>query len=293
MSQTNIVLLNAFNPLGTAHNPRGVESLFDLWKDHAPPNEDKGGQDVVFVGRKDKSLLTYDSVENAISLARDESQSMQTRRAAASVLLFSFCPFKTAECLVKYRNLSPDFSGHIVFDDEVPAWLSPAHYQVYLQLRDAVSSLFPNAGVYEYGGMPTDFVRMHDPKRLYEIMVMQTIGSRGPLSAMTHLYVPSEPYIKDIKRWGQMCRENVAMWKASGKKTAVAVNPILQTGPNWSDGRPVPPEIMAETIESIADAGFPVAIWQAGNTPEQFDTVCKAIDASVGRAVAMVEGRKA
>lgn len=294
MAQNRIVLLNAFNPLGTNMNPRGVDYLFDLWKDHAPANEDKGGQEVVFVGRKDKARMDFECINHLMRMVQREDSDMRYRRSAATQLLRSFCPFKTVECLIKYRKLRPDFAGTIAFDDEVPAWLSTDHFMIYSDLRDAVNGSFPNASVFEYGAMPTDFVRGYDKSRAHELATMHALGRCGPCGKMNHLYVPDGDYIKDVKQWRKYCDDNTRRWKEAGVWDVIGiVNPVLQAGPNWSDGRPVPPEIMAETIQSIAEAGFPIAIWQAGNTPEQFDTVCKAIDQSVGRAVAMVEGRKA
>jgi len=301
MSQTNIVLLNAFNPLGTDMNPRGVESLFDMWKDHAPPNEERGGQEVVWLGRQDLSVFHPDTFARLESDALDEAERTNewqaTQRGSASNLINSFCPRKAVDILVNYRKLPTDFAGVIAFDHELPAWCSPLHGAVYLSLCQAIDAVYPNARVYEYGGLVTDFVRTYSG-RAHEVAVMDAVGICSPCRPMTHLYVPGPEYIANVKRWGQMCRDNVKRWKARidrihyHKTAAVAVNPILQTGTNWSDGRPVPPEVMAETIESIADAGFPIAIWQAGNTPEQFDTVCNAIGESVAKAVAMVEGRK-
>lgn len=288
-----IQIYNAINPLGTNVDVFGDPVLAEFARDHAPPNADKGGQRVVWLSREDCSVLDEVEVDCLMDNVRHYEDNPEEGRFSASRLLNSFCPIKSVDVLVNYRKLAPDFCGVIAFDHELPAWCSSLHGAVYAALKDAIGAVYPNARVYEFGSMPTDYVRSHDG-RAHEAAVMNKLGAWSPCCSMPHLYVPSPEYIADVNRWGEMCRDNVNRWNNCHNffsDTIIAINPILQTGPAWSDGKPVPVPAMTAIVEAAADAGMPLAIWQAGNTDKQFGRIVEAIAESVVPAVAAVEGR--
>jgi len=291
--EPKIRIVDGTNRQGTDLDIAGYPELTEFYGDRLPPFAQRvESLSIADCSTFDPELL--EQMKHCAFAAPSPGLVRCSMRGAASNLLNSFCPRQAVKILAEDRGVSRDYNGIIYTDHELPAWSSCFHFSAYADLVAGLKVAFPNAQIYEYAGVYTDWVLQYSkPDRSHELAVMDRLAQNAPICAMPSLYVP-DGYFDDLEEFRKRVRANLLRWSGMMKLrgTPVAINPIVQgtyKGDVYSKGKIVPPKVQAIVIAEIHRAGGIPVVWQAYKNKDECDSAASAILESVVPAVELAE----